>query len=223
MDNQKIYSNRFPDKEVLENRNKLWKILCTHFFQRYIDKESLVVDIASGYCEFINNIESGEKIAFDINPDFKRFTRNDVLTVNDSFFKLGNYLQGKKADVIFASNIFEHLDSREQVIHAMQVCYENLKKGGRLLILQPNIKYVKDAYWDFIDHKVALTDKSLIEAAMMAHLKLKINYPKFLPYTTKSKYPQYFWLVWLYLKLMPFSGFFLGKQSFLIFEKPDDE
>ena len=42
---------------------------------------------------------------------------------------------------------------------------------------------------------------------------------RFLPYTTKSKLPQEPWLVWLYLKLMPFSGFFFGKQSLIILEK----
>jgi len=222
MDNQRIYNNRFADKKALEDKNKIWQILCKYFFQKYIPKDSLLIDIAAGYCEFINNIESKEKIAFDLNPDLKQFANEDVLAVNNSFFELNNYLQGKKADVFFASNVLEHLESKEQVIESIKICSDNLKKGGHLLILQPNIKYVKGAYWDFIDHKVALTDKSLIEAAVMCNLKLRVNYPRFLPYTTKSKFPQYPWFVWLYLKLMPISGFFLGQQSFLVFEKFDE-
>jgi len=164
MDNETIYKNRFPGKEVLEDKNKVWKVICQFFLQQYVEKDSLTVDVAAGYCEFINNIESREKIAFDINPDLKLYASKDVLTVNDSFFELSNYLKNKKADVVFASNIFEHLDNKEQVIQAIKLFYDNLKYGGRLIILQPNIKYVKEEYWDFIDHKVALTDKSLIEA-----------------------------------------------------------
>ena len=222
MDNRKIYKNRFSDEKALEYKNAIWRILCRHFLQKYIHKDSLIVDIAAGYCEFINNIESKEKIAFDLNIDLKQFANKNVLAINSSFFEMKKYLQGKRADVIFASNVLEHLDNKEQVIQSIKICSDNLKNGGHLLILQPNIKYVKGAYWDFIDHKVALTDKALIEAAAMHKFKLKVNYPKFLPYKTKSKTPQFPWLVWLYLKMMPISGFLFGQQSFLVFEKVDE-
>ena len=43
-----------------------------------------------------------------------------------------------------------------------------LKPGGRVMVLQPNIRLTGPAYWDFIDHKVALTEKSLVEAAELA-------------------------------------------------------
>jgi len=36
-------------------------------------------------------------------------------------------LIGKKANIIFASNVLEHLDSKEQVISAIKKCAENLK------------------------------------------------------------------------------------------------
>jgi hypothetical protein len=88
--------------------------------------------------------------------------------------------------------------------------------------LQPNIRYTGAAYWDFIDHKIALTDRALIEAGEMCGLKVVRCIRKFLPYTTKSKFPQHPFLIWLYLKLMPVSGFFMGQQSFLILEKTDD-
>ena len=41
-----------------------------------------------------------------------------------------------------------------------------LKPGGRAMVLQPNIRLDRAAYWDFIDHNVALTEKSLVEAAV---------------------------------------------------------
>lgn len=98
----------------------------------------------------------------------------------------------------------------------------NLNGGGKLLILQPDIKYTGNAYWDFIDHKVALTGQALIEAGEICGLKVIYHWRKFLPYTTKSKIPQHPFFVWLYLKCMPVSSFFMGQQTFLILEKIDN-
>lgn len=86
-----------------------------------------------------------------------------------------------------------------------------------MLILQPNIKYTKGAYWDFIDHKVPLTDQALVEAGEMCGLRTIVNIPRFLPYTTKSKLPKHPLLIWLYLKVMPVSGFFYGTAVFFGF------
>jgi hypothetical protein len=136
---------------------------------------------------------------------------------------MGAHLQGKKVDVIFASNIFEHLDTKDQVVLAIKKCAEVLaEKEGKLMILQPDIRYTGAAYWDFIDHKVALTGEALIEAGEMCGLKATCHIRKFLPYTTKSRLPQHPFLIWLYLKLMPVSGFFMGQQTFLILEKTNE-
>jgi SAM-dependent methyltransferase len=176
------------------------------------------MDIAAGNCEFINHIVAREKIAFDINPDTALYAGADVRVINDVFFNIKNYLH-TKCDIIFASNIFEHLDNKEQVVSAIKLCHEYLVPGGKLLILQPNIKYVQGAYWDFIDHKVPLTDLSLIEAGRLCRFTVSSVLPRFLPYTTQSRIPQHPALVFLYLKL-PVAWFLLGKQSFLVLEKP---
>jgi hypothetical protein len=223
MNVQQLYSKRFDSPAALARKNRVWQISCTHYFQKYIDKDSIVVDIASGYCEFLNAIQAKEKIAFDLNPDAKLFAAENVQVINDTFFNMKIHLHGKKADVIFASNIFEHLDSKEQVILAISECADNLNVvGGKLIILQPDIKYTGAAYWDFIDHKVALTGKALIEAGALCGLQVKHYVKKFLPYTTKSGLPQHWLFVWLYFKFMPLSGFFMGKQALLILEKKDE-
>ncbi|MDR2475897.1 MAG: class I SAM-dependent methyltransferase [Bacteroidales bacterium] len=227
MNVQQLYTNRFEGQKILIRKNRNWKILCKHFFQKYIPEESVVVDIAAGYCEFINNIRAKEKIAFDINPNAKLFASKDVQFIADSFFNMDSYLKGKKVDIIFASNIFEHLANKEQVVTAMKKCASMLKSkkenntAGKLMILQPDIRYTGVAYWDFIDHKVPLTGRALIEAGEICGLRVKYHIRKFLPYTTKSKVPQHPFLIWLYLKVMPISNFFMGKQTFLVLEKND--
>lgn len=219
MDLLTLYESRFSGDREKRDKNAIWRVLCRAFFQKYIPPDAVVIDIAAGYCEFINNIKAGKKIAFDLNPATRAFANPDVTVHGISFFAMESTLGGTKANVVFASNVFEHLDNSSQVIEAMKVCHECLADGGRLLVLQPNIKYAGGAYWDFIDHKVALTDRSLIEASELCGYCLEKNIPKFLPYTTKSRVPKHPFLVSLYLKLMPLSGFLLGQQSFLVFSK----
>jgi tRNA G37 N-methylase Trm5 len=127
MDVRRLYNKRFEDSKGLERKNKIWQILCRHFFQKHINEDSIVLDIAAGYCEFINNIKAKEKIAFDLNPDTKLYAKENVRTIEDSFFNMDVHLQGKNVDVIFASNIFEHLDTKEQVVLAMKKCTAALK------------------------------------------------------------------------------------------------
>jgi hypothetical protein len=211
-----LYSKRFDDKDS-QRKLEIWSVLCKRFFQRFIPHDGVVMDIAAGNCEFINSIKAKEKIAVDANPNINNFAGDGITVINDSFFNIHKHIN-KKIDTIFASNIFEHLNSKEDVISAIRICYENLATGGKLLILQPNIKYTKGAYWDFIDHKVPLTDKALIEAGELCGFKIVKNIPRFLPYTTKSAIPQNPLFVLLYLKI-PVAWHFLGSQSFLVMEK----
>jgi len=216
MDLKSLYAQRFRDVYAYK-KQKIWIVLCRHFFQKFIPRECVVMDIAAGNCEFINAIEAKEKIAIDANPGIRDFAKDGVNIINDSFFHLDKHTD-KKCDIIFASNIFEHLNSKEDVITAIKICYQYLVPGGKLLILQPNIRYTGGAYWDFIDHKIPLTEKALAEAGELCGFTIKKIIPRFLPYTTKSSIPQSPALVSLYLK-MPFAWYFFGKQSFLVMEK----
>jgi len=208
-----LYKKRFKNR----NKEGIWKILCKYFFQKFIKEDSIIIDIAAGYCEFINNIHAKNKVAVDVNPDIRNYAGEDVTVINDSVFNIFNHFKSD-CDIIFASNFFEHLNSREDVISVMEICHKLLSVGGKLLILQPNIKYTKETYWDFIDHKIPITDKSLIEAGELCGFKTIKNIPRFLPYTTKSSVPQNNIFVLLYLKFPPI-WYFMGKQSFLVLEK----
>jgi len=86
------------------------------------------------------------------------------------------------------------------------------------MILQPNIRYLYREYWDFFDHHIPLSDKSLIEALRVVAFRIEQVLPKFLPYTTKSRIPQNPFLVKIYLKL-PFIWKIMGKQMFILGRK----
>ena len=104
---------------------------------------------------------------------------------------------------IFMSNYLEHLESGDAVIEQLRVAAQLLRQGGRLIVLQPNIRLVGPRYWDFIDHRVALTERSLLEAAELAHLRTVELVPRFLPYSTKGHLPTAPALVRTYLRIRP--------------------
>jgi len=87
------------------------------------------------------------------------------------------------------------------------------------MILQPNIRYAYKEYWDFFDHYIPLSHKSLIEVLQMVGFRIDKVLPQFLPYTTKNKIPKNVILVKLYLKL-PFIWKLIGKQMFILARKP---
>ncbi len=207
-----LYKNRFKEKE-LEEKYKIWKVLYHNFLYKFISETDIVLDLAAGYCEFINNISCAKKIALDLNTDIQKFADKNVqIIISDaSNIKLEN----NSVDVCFISNFFEHMPTKNAILNVLNECYRVLKINGKIIILQPNIKYVKGAYWDFFDHVLPLTDKSLKEALLLSNFSISKVIPKFLPYTTKSKIPKKLFFIKTYLNI-PFLWNFFGKQSLLI-------
>src|SRR3972149_8870350 len=141
IDIKKLYDSRFTQLERVK-KNQLWRILCHDFLQKFIKKDDFVVDLGAGQCEFINNIFARMKIAVDVNKDVKSFASRDVKVVIASVKRLNTTFEKGEIDVIFMSNLLEHLDSKEDVFRLLNEAYQVLKVGGRLLIMQPDIKLV---------------------------------------------------------------------------------
>jgi SAM-dependent methyltransferase len=211
-----LYQGRFNKKEV-ESKSLIWEVLCRHFFQDYVSPNDKVLDLGAGYCDFINNIQCREKLAVDLNDDTSLLAHANVTVQQASSTDL-SFLTDESIDVVFTSNFLEHLRTKEEALQTFNEVHRILKKGGLFLILQPNIRHVGFEYWDFFDHHIALTEKSLIEGLLIKGFKMKRVISKFLPFTTKSKIPQHPFLVWLYLKV-PLVWEVMGKQSFLVAEK----
>ncbi len=210
-----IYADRF-DKDA-QKREVMWKVLCKDYFQKFINKNDTVLDLAAGYCEFINNIKCKKKIAVDLNAKTKEKASKDVKVYQALSTKLPKELSGK-VDVVFTSNFFEHLDSKNELIDTLKEIHRVLKKGGKLMVLQPNIRLVGNQYWDYVDHTLPLTERSLYEAFHLTDFKQTYCKVRFLPYTANSKIPATPLLIRLYLKI-PLAQFFMGKQTFAIATK----
>jgi SAM-dependent methyltransferase len=212
---RELYRERFDSKER-EQKNRLWKIICP-YLQRYFPEEGAVLDLGAGYCEFINNIKAGRKIAVDMNPDTAQAADPNVAVYQSRCESLP-FLESGMLDGVFLSNVLEHLDDKAHVMSVMLEIHRVLKEGGVMVILMPNIRFAYREYWDFFDHQVPLTEKSVVEAAQMAGFKTRKVIAAFLPYTTKSRIPQWDILVRTYLAL-PLLWRIFGKQALVVVEK----
>ncbi len=214
---EQLYNQRFPEQDLAQ-KQAIWRVLCKDFFQKYVKSTDTVVDIGAGYCEFTNNIQAGSKIVVDLNPDVRRFAAADVRVINESCTAIAQ-LETESVDVVFMSNFLEHLPNKQVVLDTFRESNRILRKGGLIIVLQPNIRFLGGAYWDFFDHQTPLTDRSLTEGLQLAGFVPREVHPQFLPYTTKSRLPKATFLIRLYLKF-PLAWRLLGKQALVIATKP---
>ena len=213
-----IYTSRFSENEN-RTREVVWKILIADFFQQYISPRDVIVDLGAGDGKFITNVVAKRRIAVDVSAHVLQLQQQGIEVLNIPATRLTEHLD-TQVDVVFMSNFLEHLPSKRVLLEVFEECHRALKPGGRVLILQPNIRYVGSAYWDFIDHHIALTEFSLVEALEISGFAIERLIPRFLPYTSKSRLGSMVtgesssWIVRLYLNL-PILWRIIGQQTFV--------
>jgi SAM-dependent methyltransferase len=212
-----IYRHRWEPAE-LQTVASVWRVLVKDFFQEFFGNESRVLDIGCGFCHFLNNLTAKEKVGVDANPLAREYASKDVQVYNTDDLSL-KMLPDNYFDRVFISNFLEHLDNSKEILSLLNRVRQLLMPGGRVIILQPNFRLTGAAYFDFIDHKTILTERSLEEALKITGLQLEKEIVRFLPYTTKSNIPQSPFLVRLYLRFRP-AWLIMGKQSLFIASKP---
>lgn len=213
----RLYQIRFSSKEQTI-KNDLWRVLCQNFFQKFVAKDATVLDLAAGYCEFINNISCKNKIAVDINPEIKKYAKKDVQIVMASADHLPEKLKDK-IDVVFAGCFLEHLPSKEAILETFLQVFKVLKPKGKFIILNPNIRFSTSDYWDYFDHLIPVSDRSVVEGLKLTGFEIEKVIPKFVPNTTKDSLPKNLLLLKIYLKI-PLLFRIFGRQMFIIARKP---
>jgi len=212
-----LYRFRFRESER-EKKMLIWKTLCDRYFQPLIGEGKVIADLACGYGEFINNIRGSKKYGIDLNPDAPKFLKPEVEFCYSRADKI-DAIANDTADVVFTSNVLEHLKTKEECDAVLAEVRRILKPSGRFIIMGPNIRYLAAEYWDFYDHYLPLSHLSLEEGLVQAGYEIDSIIARFLPYTTRSALPQHPALVALYLKL-PIVWRILGKQFLVVGRKP---
>ena len=214
---QRLYRQRF-DEQSREAKQRLWKILVESFFQKYVPSTAAVLDLGCGFGEFLNHVRCARRIGVDLNPEATKYLAQGVEFHAGDVCSL-TMIPDASVDLVFSSNLMEHLPSKEAAERMMSESRRVLKPGGTLLLMGPNLRFLPGEYWDFWDHKLPITDRSLAELLGSLDFKVVEQRARFLPYTTRSALPQAGWLVSLYLHL-PWAWRFFGRQFLVRAIKP---
>jgi SAM-dependent methyltransferase len=213
---QAVYSRRFAGIE--QRRAEVWQTLARDYFQRWVKPADTILDVGAGYCEFINSITAARKYALDLNPATMEKAAPDVNVLPMDAAQPWP-LASESVDVVFSSNFFEHLPAKQDFAHCLAEAYRVLRPQGLLIALGPNIRFCFDIYWDFVDHHLPLSDRSMVEALEIAGFRSKIVKPRFLPFTMSNRTSYRPFMVRLYLKF-PLAQRLWGKQFLVMARKP---
>ena len=215
-DLKEIYRRRFPGN--LDYRNRVWQVLTADHFSRWIGPSDRVLDLGCGYCQFINNIVCAGKYGMDLNPSAVEHAAGNVTLIQQDCSTRWPF-DDNFLDIVFTSNFFEHLPTKGALENTLREAIRCLKPSGQLIALGPNIRYLAEHYWDFFDHHLALSDKSLVEVLEKTGFVVSESIPRFLPFTmvNSPEYPLVFLRIYLRLRVI---WTLLGKQFLVVVRKP---
>jgi len=176
------------------------------YLSRWWDADATVLDVGAGYCSFINAVRARRRVAVDIHDQLERYAAPGVECIRASATDL-DVLADRSFDVVFASNLLEHL-SREDIRAALAEFRRVLRPGGRLILIQPNFRLRPGEYFDDYTHLTPLSDRSLADLLTVAGFTDLHVEPRFLPLTIRSRGGGLSVLIPFYLRLpwRPLAG-----------------
>ena len=193
----------------------VWREIATKIYQ-LMGRPERILDPAGGQLEFIGQIDAPERWVVDLVEHESVAKKDGLKYVVANIFEADlprEYFQG-----VFISNFLEHLSSQEEISALLEKMYSVVAKGGVIAIMGPNFRYTYKSYFDFADHIIPLTHKAVEEHLHTAGFSIEAVFPKFVPYSFKSRLPASAFLVRWYLKF-PLFWNFLGKQFLIIARK----
>ena len=212
---QAEYKKRFENNSAY--RDSVWQILCRDFFSHYVNDKSILLDLGAGWGEFSRNIKARKIYAMDLNPDCGDLVPEYVDFIQQDCSARWPF-DNEALDVVFTSNFLEHLSSKSAIDSTIREAHRCLKRGGMIICVGPNIRYVPGLYWDFWDHHTPITDRSMVEALALGGFLVKESIPRFLPFTmSDGRNPPLIFLK-AYVR-MRFLWPLFGKQFFVRAEK----
>ena len=195
-----------------KKRKIVWEEICKYLNRYYIPRDSSVLELGSGYGDFIGQIRAREKVAIEIEDTHEEMMQSypDVKMLFGSAMDLLPTLGRSQFNVVFSSNYFEHF-TIEDIQAQLREVADVLKSGGKLVIVQPNFQLFPEKYFDDWTHKTVFSHETMLGFLEMNGFHVQHCQKRFLPYSMKSRLPVSKFLVRLYLHspIKPLAGQFL--------------
>lgn len=208
-----VVSNAYHETRLAldPKRAKVWRALWRFWFSKRIGAEDTVLDLGSGYGDFINSVCAKRRIATDCWPGLRDHVVPGVDVIIGSVDEISGIDDGT-VDYAFASNLFEHL-RQDQFAAVLKRLRQLLSGRGTLTILQPNYRFAYREYFDDYTHVAVYSDISLADFLGANGWEVLELYPRFLPLTLKSRLPASEFLIGAYLR-SPIKP--MGKQMLVV-------
>ena len=214
-DLQREYERRFEPSAAY--RRRVWRVLTSEFFQRFVPRDGAVLDLGCGWGEFINSIDARTRYGMDLNPS-SAGRLDPAVTFFHQDCSQRWPLEDGSLDLVFTSNFFEHLPDKATLRRTLAEALRCLRRGGRIVCLGPNIKYIPGAYWDFWDHYLPLTELAIDEVLSLVGFRVDECHGRFLPYAMSRGFEPPTWLLSIYLRL-PLLWNIVGRQFLVVGSK----
>jgi SAM-dependent methyltransferase len=186
-------------------RAAVWRHI-TRYLARWIGADAEVLELGAGYCDFSNAVVARRRVAMDLRAEFAPFAAAGVRTEVGDCRDLSRFADAS-FDVVFASNLLEHLDlagNEALLAHVRRV----VRPGGRLVLVQPNYRLNPREYFDDYTHVSIFSDRSLPDLLAANGLTVEHVEARFLPFSMRSRLSFGHVLVPWYLRLpyRPLAG-----------------
>ena len=190
----------------------MWEEICCYLNRRFISEDSDILELGSGYGDFIGHIRARNRVAIENDTVFKEYMANysnALVHFSDAKTTLKKF-PTQSFDVVFCSNFFEHFQISE-VRDLLDSISFVLRPSGKLIVLQPNFQLCSPLYFDDWTHKSIFSHVSFSDLLQCHGFSIENCYKRFLPISMKSKLPISRFLIQLYLNspIKPFAGQFL--------------
>jgi SAM-dependent methyltransferase len=196
----------------------VWNEIAAYVYD-LMGRPERVLDPAAGWGEFINAVPAPERWMIDA-VEFPEHPRDPA--VKAIFADIGEVdLPSGFFEGVFVSNFLEHLATPDDIADFLAKMREAMAPSGRIVVVGPNFRYVSKQYFDFADHRLALTHVTVMEHLAAAGFDIESVAPRFLPYSFTGRLPPRPELTRLYLKLR-LAWPVLGKQFLVVGRVPGD-
>jgi SAM-dependent methyltransferase len=187
------------------NRAPVWRHICD-YLARWIPQDADVLELGAGWCDFANLVQARSVTAVDLESVVLTAAAEHVRAIVGDCTDLTE-LDDATFDVVFASNLLEHLE-RPQSDRLLAEAMRVLRPGGRLILLQPNFRLQPGRYFDDYTHVAIFTDVSLADYLAASGWQVQHVAARFLPLSMRSRGSSLSFLVPWYLRspLKPLAG-----------------